>query len=184
MDTRRLCSPPKTINLSALRDYLFAVLKNKNKKSIGRETQWGKILHNLTLNGLWPSIQYVAECHGPFSLMPFWAPTVSKAGTTHLYHTGSCTRAHTLPLRSAAVPHGKGQTCLFLQPATLMRFTHRNKREGQDTCQSPRNEMIWNNQAKNWHLTPGADLQLKFIARCLLLIGCFPKVRTVLSGGS
>lgn len=41
--------------------------------------------------------------------------------------------------------------------------------------------MIRNNQAKNGHLTPGADLQLKFIARCLLLIGRFPKVLTVLS---
>lgn len=27
---------------------------------------------------------------------------------------------------------------------------HRNKRRGQDTCQSPRNEMIRNNQANNW----------------------------------
>lgn len=43
--------------------------------------------------------------------------------------------------------------------------------------------MIWNNQAKDWWFFQGADLQMKFIARCLIFNLMF-KVLTALSGGS
>lgn len=57
------------------------------------------------------------------SATPFGAPTVSKAGTTHMYPTHACVPAHTSPLRSSAVLHGEGQTFLLLHSATLMKLT-------------------------------------------------------------
>lgn len=37
MDTRKLCSPPKTVNLSALSDYLFVVLKKEKRVNWERD---------------------------------------------------------------------------------------------------------------------------------------------------